>query len=189
MARAVLFIGLFSTIILTTGGSCVGPDLCCSGLNSSCRRLNCYCDVACLRLNDCCSDFKSTCLTVNQSSTLPVTGTCSHPTLCCSGLNHNCFRGCFCDEACKQHNDCCPDYNSICIFNSTTATPPFNTTASPPKVLTVLTVLVVKVKILLPEEKHQAALLKVGSWVESFLRVNNTDIYSFNITEIKRVSP
>ncbi|RXN31456.1 integumentary mucin -like protein [Labeo rohita] len=234
-------------------GSCANPGLCCSGLDNSCHRKNCYCDVACLRLNDCCPDFKPTCLTVNNTTNstkpnaLPLTGTCSNPTLCCSGGSFNCFRGCFCDEECKQYKDCCPDFNSTCNFNTTTAAPPvttnatspFNSTATPPKdvltiltnlevevladessteaerqaalrevqiyhcnehkitktcfgilqVLTVLTVLVVKVKILLPEEKHQAALLKVGSWVESFLRVNNTDIYSFNITEIKRVSP
>ncbi|KAL1269007.1 hypothetical protein QQF64_031296, partial [Cirrhinus molitorella] len=128
-------------------GSCANPDLCCSGLNNSCHRKNCYCDVACLRLGDCCPDFKPICLTVNNTtnntkpSTLPLTGTCSHPTLCCNGGNFNCFRGCFCDEACKLYNDCCPDLNSTCNFpiptppptvNTTTASP-FTSTTAPPK--------------------------------------------------------
>ncbi|XP_058641001.1 mucin-2-like [Onychostoma macrolepis] len=192
-------------------GSCAKPDLCCSGLNNSCHRLNCFCDVACLRLNDCCPDFKPTCLAVknstNSSNTFPLTGTCSHPTLCCSGTNFNCFRGCFCDEACKQLNDCCPDLNSTCIFNTTTAAPPVNSTALPPftpsalppftpsptppkDVLTLLTNLEVEV---LAEEssteaERQAALLQVAKLVESYLRGYN-DIYSFEVTRIEPVSP
>ncbi|XP_051759681.1 mucin-2-like isoform X25 [Ctenopharyngodon idella] len=225
-------------------GSCGNPGLCCSGLNSSCRRLNCYCDVACLRLRDCCPDFKPTCLTVKNSTnstnqnTLPLTGKCSEPTLCCSGVNYTCFRGCFCDEACKQLNDCCPDLNSTCIFNTTTAAPPvnfttvppFNSTATPPQVTTVtsntsnatttpvttrpgvtnattttttttsqtplnvLTLLTnLEVEVLAEEssteEERQAALRQVGALLERYLRENNTDIYSFEVTRIQPVSP
>ncbi|XP_059379387.1 uncharacterized protein LOC132114988 isoform X1 [Carassius carassius] len=179
-------------------GSCASPDLCCSGLNNTCHRLNCFCDVSCLRLRDCCPDFKPTCLTVNNSTnpsnTLPLTGTCSDPTLCCSGTNNNCFRGCFCDESCKLLNDCCPDYNRTCSFNSTTTAPPFNSTIAPPFISTAappkaLTVLEVKVKMFLTEEEHHAALLQVGTVLEKLLRENNTDIYSLKVTKIKRVSP
>ncbi|XP_062554272.1 somatomedin-B and thrombospondin type-1 domain-containing protein-like [Armigeres subalbatus] len=57
------------------GGSCRESSLCCNGRDSSCvvqkaplnaiiEDLNdkpCYCDHACLRLGDCCEDFKSHC--------------------------------------------------------------------------------------------------------------------------------
>ncbi|XP_039542399.1 proteoglycan 4 [Pimephales promelas] len=177
--------------------SCADPDLCCSGVNNSCHRLNCFCDVACLRIGDCCPDFKPTCLTVNNSSngtkpnnTLTLTGKCSQPTLCCSGLNYDCFRGCFCDEVCKQFNDCCPDLNSTCIFNNTqTAAPPVNSTAPPTDVLTLLTNLDVEIlaEESSTEEERQAALRQVGALVESYLRQYN-DIYSFEVTRIEPVS-
>ncbi|KAI1889177.1 hypothetical protein AGOR_G00176390 [Albula goreensis] len=110
------------------------PPLCCDGFNSGCNR-GCFCDVACLRLNDCCPDFTTTCVTgelngtsVNTTAppgnnatnmtTFPLnsySGSCSEePALCCSGNDYNCFRGCFCDEACIQNNDCCPDYVNTC---------------------------------------------------------------------------
>ncbi|ROI64771.1 Proteoglycan 4 [Anabarilius grahami] len=183
-----------STAAPPQDGSCGNPDLCCSGLNNSCHRLNCYCDVACLRLHDCCPDFKHTCLS----------GKCSHPSLCCSGVNYDCFRGCFCDEACQQLNDCCPDLNSTCIFNPTTTAPPVNFTTAPPftstanppvistaaptlDVLTLLTNLEVEVlaEESSTEEERQAALRQVGALLESYLRENNTDIYSFEVTRIQ----
>uniref|UniRef100_A0A182FVV1 Uncharacterized protein n=1 Tax=Anopheles albimanus TaxID=7167 RepID=A0A182FVV1_ANOAL len=57
------------------GGSCREATLCCNGRDSSCvvqkaplnaiiEDLNdkpCYCDHACLKLGDCCDDFKSHC--------------------------------------------------------------------------------------------------------------------------------
>ncbi|EDS41333.1 conserved hypothetical protein [Culex quinquefasciatus] len=58
------------------GGSCREASLCCSGRDSACvvqkvppsgaitTDLNvkpCYCDHACLKLRDCCPDFKSYC--------------------------------------------------------------------------------------------------------------------------------
>lgn len=56
-------------------GSCLESALCCNGRDSSCvvqkAPLNsiiedindkpCYCDHACLKLGDCCDDFKSHC--------------------------------------------------------------------------------------------------------------------------------
>lgn len=67
-------------MVLTTNtaveaGSCREASLCCNGRDSSCvvqktainaiiEDINdkpCYCDHACLRLGDCCEDFKSHC--------------------------------------------------------------------------------------------------------------------------------
>lgn len=57
------------------GGSCKEAKLCCPGRDSSCvvqkAPINaiiedlsdkpCYCDHACLKLGDCCTDFKEAC--------------------------------------------------------------------------------------------------------------------------------
>ncbi|XP_042618981.1 mucin-2-like [Cyprinus carpio] len=136
-------------------GSCASPDLCCPGYNSSCHRFNCYCDVVCLRFRDCCPDFKPTCLAVNNSTnpnnTLPLTG--FNSTTAAPPFN----------------STTAPPFNSTTAppFNSTTA-PPFNSTTAPPKGLTVLEV---KVKTLLTEEEHQAALLQVrGAFLTVCLR-------------------
>lgn len=61
--------------IQTEAGSCRDSALCCNGRDSSCvvqktpiNTINedpyekpCYCDHACLKLGDCCGDFKSYC--------------------------------------------------------------------------------------------------------------------------------
>lgn len=72
-------IGLFLiqsiSFISVDCGSCRESTLCCNGRDSSCvvqkapvnsilEDLNdkpCYCDHACLKLGDCCSDFKQYC--------------------------------------------------------------------------------------------------------------------------------
>lgn len=60
---------------VVSGGSCREAKLCCPGRDSSCvvqkAPLNaiiedlsdkpCYCDHACLKLGDCCPDFKEAC--------------------------------------------------------------------------------------------------------------------------------
>lgn len=62
-------------IIGVYGGSCKEASLCCGGRDSSCvvqkAPINaiiedlsdkpCYCDHACLKLGDCCDDFKQHC--------------------------------------------------------------------------------------------------------------------------------
>ncbi|XP_029176107.1 uncharacterized protein LOC114944385 [Nylanderia fulva] len=62
-------------ISLTDAGSCSSAKLCCQGRDSGCviqkespnaiiespRDKPCYCDHACLKLADCCDDFKETC--------------------------------------------------------------------------------------------------------------------------------
>ncbi|XP_056320150.1 uncharacterized protein LOC130233915 [Danio aesculapii] len=164
-------------------------------------------------------------------------------------MDYNCFRGCFCDEVCKHFNDCCPDYNSTCFFNSTTSPPSTNsTTASqftsttpststqytststspststqytsmsttpststqytststspstsprytstvqPKDVLTILTNLEVEVlaEESSTEEERQAALRQVFSDLMKSLAVNDTDIYSYEVTRIQPLSP
>ncbi|KFB35191.1 AGAP010796-PA-like protein [Anopheles sinensis] len=72
---AVLLVPLAVLIGGAYGGSCREATLCCNGRDSSCvvqkaplnaiiEDLNdkpCYCDHACLKLGDCCDDFKSHC--------------------------------------------------------------------------------------------------------------------------------
>uniref|UniRef100_A0A182JNG0 SMB domain-containing protein n=1 Tax=Anopheles christyi TaxID=43041 RepID=A0A182JNG0_9DIPT len=72
---AVLLVPLSALIGGAYGGSCREATLCCNGRDSSCvvqkaplnaiiEDLNdkpCYCDHACLKLGDCCDDFKSHC--------------------------------------------------------------------------------------------------------------------------------
>ncbi|XP_018601529.1 integumentary mucin C.1-like [Scleropages formosus] len=122
-----------------TGRCSADPPLCCLRQNNICNR-GCFCDVACLRFRDCCSDFNSTCVTGfpsgtsqsqnqtsmnnmtsvnNTGSTFPIfsfSGSCASPgAMCCAGTNLSCFQGCFCDEACVNIGDCCPDYSSTCL--------------------------------------------------------------------------
>ncbi|XP_033212419.1 uncharacterized protein LOC117170013 [Belonocnema kinseyi] len=63
------------TVGFATAGSCRAAKLCCQGRDSGCviqkaspnaiiespRDTPCYCDHACLKLNDCCDDFKDAC--------------------------------------------------------------------------------------------------------------------------------
>uniref|UniRef100_A0A182NV82 SMB domain-containing protein n=1 Tax=Anopheles dirus TaxID=7168 RepID=A0A182NV82_9DIPT len=72
---AVLLVPVSTLIGGAYGGSCREATLCCNGRDSSCvvqkaplnaiiEDLNdkpCYCDHACLKLGDCCEDFKSHC--------------------------------------------------------------------------------------------------------------------------------
>lgn len=79
--ESLIRIGLFIAVALIANfnnvdaGSCREATLCCSGRDSSCvvqkAPINaiiedlsdkpCYCDHACLKLGDCCEDFKSHC--------------------------------------------------------------------------------------------------------------------------------
>ncbi|KAL1269009.1 hypothetical protein QQF64_031298 [Cirrhinus molitorella] len=110
--------------------------------------------------------------------------TCSHPTLCCSGTNYNCFRGCFCDEICTLRNDCCPDFNSTCTFNSTTVTPPFTSTVTPPFDSTATPSItstapplkVMKVNIPLLKEEYPAVVLKISRPVCNMIYIDRLSI-------------
>ncbi|CAK6969490.1 PREDICTED: bypass of stop codon protein 1-like [Scomber scombrus] len=47
---------------------CTGPPvLCCAGQNNSCHR-GCYCDEACLTLEDCCSDYRTACTQLSSTT-------------------------------------------------------------------------------------------------------------------------
>lgn len=71
----LIIITLVSLADETFAGSCSSAKLCCQGRDSGCviqkespnaiiqtpRDKPCYCDHACLKLADCCDDFKETC--------------------------------------------------------------------------------------------------------------------------------
>lgn len=80
--RVVNLIGILVVLLVggqqigsVNGGTCSESALCCNGRDSACvvqkAPINaiiedlsdkpCYCDHACLRLNDCCEDFKEYC--------------------------------------------------------------------------------------------------------------------------------
>ncbi|KAJ8956300.1 hypothetical protein NQ318_015036 [Aromia moschata] len=76
ISRPLIFLSLaacFSDVVFC--GSCREAKLCCTGRDSSCvvqkAPINaiiedlsdkpCYCDHACLKLGDCCTDFKDAC--------------------------------------------------------------------------------------------------------------------------------
>lgn len=73
IVRCLLFVSLLKH---AAAGSCREASLCCNGRDSSCvvqktpinvinedpdHEKPCYCDHACLKLGDCCDDFKSHC--------------------------------------------------------------------------------------------------------------------------------
>ncbi|XP_078521552.1 uncharacterized protein LOC144790706 [Lissotriton helveticus] len=47
------------------------PALCCKGVDSSCRRGDCYCDSYCTTNYDCCSDYTAACNGVTQAPPTP----------------------------------------------------------------------------------------------------------------------
>lgn len=71
----VVYLGWSLLVDTAMGGSCREAKLCCPGRDSSCvvqkAPINaiiedlsdkpCYCDHACLKLGDCCVDFKEAC--------------------------------------------------------------------------------------------------------------------------------
>ncbi|XP_034943892.1 somatomedin-B and thrombospondin type-1 domain-containing protein-like [Chelonus insularis] len=70
---------VLSFVDKSAGGSCKAAKLCCQGRDSGCviqkvspnaiiespKDKPCYCDHACLKLNDCCDDFRETCSVVD----------------------------------------------------------------------------------------------------------------------------
>ncbi|KAG7280743.1 hypothetical protein CRUP_037673 [Coryphaenoides rupestris] len=160
------------------------PPLCCLGLNNTCRRGDCFCDVACLRLNDCCSDFNTTC----------VTGNCSAgPPTCCPGSNFSCFHGCFCDENCVAQNDCCPDYNDTCrTANATTVPPstsdmtPVSPTTTPEEPSEQNVILAMSVSLLAPANfSTKAAIEQALSHIMDLVRDITGVEYPFKILKIQ----
>lgn len=68
-------IATFQVVQIVQAGSCKEAKLCCPGRDSACvvQKMSpnaiiegpqdkpCYCDHACMKLGDCCTDFKDTC--------------------------------------------------------------------------------------------------------------------------------
>lgn len=75
MLRVLAFLLVATNVAIVKAGSCKEASLCCTGRDSSCvvqkTPINaiiedlgdkpCYCDHACLKLGDCCPDFKDAC--------------------------------------------------------------------------------------------------------------------------------
>ncbi|XP_047459320.1 proteoglycan 4-like isoform X7 [Mugil cephalus] len=98
----------------------------CGGFTGSC-----YCDQDCQQNGDCCPDYNYYCspTTVAPETTTPwITVAPEGTTTTASSCRHNCggFTGsCYCDQACQQNGDCCPDYSYYC---SPTTVAPATTT-------------------------------------------------------------
>ncbi|XP_055871280.1 uridylate-specific endoribonuclease-like isoform X1 [Biomphalaria glabrata] len=91
-----------SQAFLIEGGSCQGR--CNSAVDST---KVCQCNTACLRYNDCCSDYHSLC----------VEDTCHNR---CNAA-HDASKICQCNSACLRFNDCCSDYTALCAGGTTVA--------------------------------------------------------------------
>ena len=86
----------------TVGGSCANS---CGG-QSLTPGASCYCDEACIELEDCCFDALEVC---------PI-GEPPAPTNTCSGQCGvaSLDGSCFCDFACIEYGDCCEDVAPFC---------------------------------------------------------------------------
>lgn len=62
----------------------------------------------------CSHESTSTSFTYLSLCVQGATGCAGPPVLCCPGRSSSCKRECFCDEACVESGDCCPDYSSTC---------------------------------------------------------------------------
>jgi len=83
-------------------GPCVGK----CGSSSTEDSKTCYCDEACIKHNDCCSDYQETC--VGSGSDAPsCEGKCGEQ----SSTNG---KSCWCDDQCSKYEDCCEDYAQHC---------------------------------------------------------------------------
>ncbi|KAL3888573.1 hypothetical protein ACJMK2_000939 [Sinanodonta woodiana] len=80
--------------------SCIGR--CGEGAN---KAYNCQCNSACVRYNDCCSDYDALC----------PGATCSRR----CGQSHDTTKPCQCNAPCVTYGDCCSDYQSLCQGQTT----------------------------------------------------------------------
>jgi hypothetical protein len=93
--KSILLLTIVAIVLLgrpvNSLGSCKEAGLCCTGRDASCvvqktpqnaiiedlRDTPCYCDHACLKLNDCCPDYRQTCGgTSNHTKTSPFAPFC-----------------------------------------------------------------------------------------------------------------
>ncbi|XP_047459316.1 cell wall protein AWA1-like isoform X3 [Mugil cephalus] len=137
---------LFLCSVLITHGPQVAPQETDVPEGPSCRNNcggftgSCYCDQDCQQNGDCCPDYNYYCspTTVTPETTTPwITVAPEGTTTTASSCRHNCggFTGsCYCDQACQQNGDCCPDYSYYC--SPTTVAPETTTTTVAPEVTT-----------------------------------------------------
>lgn len=93
------------------GGSCANS---CGG-QSLTPDATCYCDAACVELEDCCFDALEQCpIEFPPPATNTCAGQCDGPSLDGS---------CYCDEACVGIGDCCSDKVGYCPLAATPPTP------------------------------------------------------------------
>lgn len=82
---------------------------------------SCHCHKGCELLGTCCFDFSVTCQHVGQDGPTAAVLTNSTPCAlhgCTSGLVVS--YGCQCHPRCQDSQDCCPDYEAMCVTNVTT---------------------------------------------------------------------
>ncbi|XP_040924061.1 somatomedin-B and thrombospondin type-1 domain-containing protein [Betta splendens] len=72
------FLLLLQLVPLSDAGCAGPPALCCANKNNSCYR-GCFCDEACVKLGDCCSDYVSTCTQHFQTVVLQLQAAVSFP--------------------------------------------------------------------------------------------------------------
>ena len=86
---------------------------------------DCYCDLRCSSLGDCCQDFHHICLTqppvTSTTSTTSTTITSitssegsSGRSGSCAGLCGGTSLDCYCDASCGEMGDCCQDFSAQC---------------------------------------------------------------------------
>lgn len=101
----------------------------------------CWCDSYCAKAGDCCSDYQQICAggstNVTPSPTPTPNATPNGTCMGNCGKYSSAFK-CQCDKACTKYNDCCPDYNTLCVGNTTiTPTSPPTPNATPSGTCTV----------------------------------------------------
>ncbi|XP_039878488.1 somatomedin-B and thrombospondin type-1 domain-containing protein-like [Simochromis diagramma] len=90
-----------------------------------------------------------------------ATGCAGPPVLCCPGRSGSCNRGCFCDEACVESGDCCPDYSSTC-GQSSTVSPTLSSVSTKPTT----TIVRLKVNFQCRSEVQEQAILEISSFLQ-----------------------
>jgi len=134
---------LISTLPPSNGpGTCEGF---CGGPGSDGE--SCFCDNDCVGLGDCCPDYENFCLVPTLSPTPSPSPTPTSPPFIgtgtcdgfCGGIGSD--ESCFCDNACVEIGDCCPDYEEFCLVPTlspapspspipSSTFPPFNATGT-----------------------------------------------------------
>ena len=80
---------------------------------------SCWCDDLCTEYGNCCSDYEAVCLPKEldpideeEDPTVKVVSLGSCDARCGKKSRDG---ACWCDEQCSEFNDCCPDYEEVCL--------------------------------------------------------------------------